>query len=827
MRSFGCPVTILNTLDPLGKFDRKADEGFFVGYFVNSKEFRVFNSRTRIVEETLHITFLENKPNVIESKARLKTVLVKYYILLPLWTRDPLFSSSSKDSLGDGFKPSGEEEKKDIKDPVNEDNKVLSTEEPRVNQQKEANVNNTNNINIVSPTDNATGIKDNVVDKDIVYGCVDDPNMPNLEEIVYSDDDEDINKNKKDERGIVVRNKARLVAQGYTQEEGIDYDEVFALVARIEAIRRLLDIVFSVHRKCSRLKDVIDNGNSFIPSAQTTTNVDGISTTLIPSPITTEEKVQKKNNVKARSMLLMSLPNEHLMTFNQYKDGKTLFAAIQTRFGGNEATKKTQKTLMKQMYKNFSAPSTESHVVAWRNKPNLDTMSFDDLYNNFKIVEKEVKETASLSSSSSSQNMAFVSSPTSTNEVNTAYGVSTANMQVSTASTQVGTASTQDSRTINKTQSTAIPNEPIPQGTGLGGSPKRQDTILGDRHAQTRFERSSKQSYEPPLLRVNTLGSGEDNIQLMELMELYTKLSTRVLTLENNKIAQDLEITHLKKRVKRLEKKIKSRTSQLKMRSKLFVELMSQRKRHFARLRAEEKRRKPPTKAQKRNQMCTYLKNIAGFAHSQVKNKSFKEVQKAFHKTISWINSFVPIDKEVVEGSGKKAERSRKEAVSKKRARKGLDEENKGKGKMVEPEKPLKKKDQIEFDKEVAQRLQAQLQAELEKEERMARQKKEDANIADWDDVQAMMDSRREEEKTTNQSSKEESNVYLSEKHSWVCSQSDKEVVEGSGKKAESSRKEAVSKKRARKGLDEESVKRQKLKDDAEKEELRACLERV
>ncbi|GJV49314.1 hypothetical protein Tco_1439526 [Tanacetum coccineum] len=103
-----------------------------------------------------------------------------------------------------------------------------------------------------------------------------------------------------------------------------------------------------------------ENGNSFKPVAQTTTNVDGTSTSLIPGLITTEEKDQNKNDVKARSMLLMALPNEHLITFNQYKDAKTLFAAIQTRFGGNEATKKTQKTLLKQMYENFSAPRTES-----------------------------------------------------------------------------------------------------------------------------------------------------------------------------------------------------------------------------------------------------------------------------------------------------------------------------------------------------------------------------------------------------------------------------------------------------------------------------------
>ncbi|GJS55436.1 ribonuclease H-like domain-containing protein [Tanacetum coccineum] len=67
MRPFGCPVTILNTLDPLGNFDGKADEGFLVGYFINSNAFRVFNTRTRKVEENLHITFFENKPNVAES----------------------------------------------------------------------------------------------------------------------------------------------------------------------------------------------------------------------------------------------------------------------------------------------------------------------------------------------------------------------------------------------------------------------------------------------------------------------------------------------------------------------------------------------------------------------------------------------------------------------------------------------------------------------------------------------------------------------------------------------------------------------------------------
>ncbi|GJX89419.1 putative ribonuclease H-like domain-containing protein [Tanacetum coccineum] len=68
MRPFGCPATILNTIDHLGKFDDKADEGFFVRYSLNSKAFRVFNSRTRIVEENLHIRFSESIPNAVGSR---------------------------------------------------------------------------------------------------------------------------------------------------------------------------------------------------------------------------------------------------------------------------------------------------------------------------------------------------------------------------------------------------------------------------------------------------------------------------------------------------------------------------------------------------------------------------------------------------------------------------------------------------------------------------------------------------------------------------------------------------------------------------------------
>ncbi|GKE13165.1 hypothetical protein Tco_1416716, partial [Tanacetum coccineum] len=89
----------------------------------------------------------------------------------------------------------------------------------------------------------------------------------------------------------------------------------------------------------------------------------------------------------------------------------------------------------------------------------------------------------------------------------------------------------QDSGNINKTQSMATLNESFPQGTSSGSGLRCQDTILGDAAAQIRFEAASKQSNDPPLSRVNTLGSGEDSMKLKELIELCTKMPERALDL--------------------------------------------------------------------------------------------------------------------------------------------------------------------------------------------------------------------------------------------------------------------------------------------------------
>ncbi|GJY25918.1 putative ribonuclease H-like domain-containing protein [Tanacetum coccineum] len=193
MRPFGCPVTILNTTDHLGKFDGEVDEGFFVWYSINSKAFRVFNSRTRIVEENLHVQFSENTPNIAGSGPNwffdidALTNSMNYYILLPLWPADLQFSKNSKSSPDAEFKPLGYNKKKVTKEPGKEGGDSNNDQEKEDN-----NVNNTNNVNAVSLTVNAVGIEVNAIGTKTSIEVPDYPNMLELEDIFYSDDDKDV-----------------------------------------------------------------------------------------------------------------------------------------------------------------------------------------------------------------------------------------------------------------------------------------------------------------------------------------------------------------------------------------------------------------------------------------------------------------------------------------------------------------------------------------------------------------------------------------------------------------------------------------------------------
>nr|GEW46951.1 hypothetical protein [Tanacetum cinerariifolium] len=331
-------------------FDGKADEGFLVGYSVSSKAFRVFNSRTRIIQETLHISFLENQPNVARSGP---TWLFDIDTLTQSMNYQPVFAGNQPNSSTEpqntdadatfkGKEPESEVHVspsgvRDLSDDFeefsnNRTNRVNAASTPvtivRLNS-----TNNTNTFSVAGPSNTAVNTtfgldgQSSYVDPSQYPN---DPDMPTLEDITYSNDEENVGveadfsnletninvspipttrvhndhpvtqiigdlslapqtrsmtrmvkerggltqeeilqfkmqkvwvlvdlpkskraicskwvfRNKKDERGIVIRNKARFVAQGHTQEECIDHEEVFAPVTRIEDIRTIEEEVY-------------------------------------------------------------------------------------------------------------------------------------------------------------------------------------------------------------------------------------------------------------------------------------------------------------------------------------------------------------------------------------------------------------------------------------------------------------------------------------------------------------------------------------------------------------------------------------------------------
>nr|GEV99855.1 hypothetical protein [Tanacetum cinerariifolium] len=354
MRPFGCPVAILNTLESLDKFDGKVDEGFLVGYSVTSKAFRVFNSRTCIIQETLHVNFLKNNPNVAGFQDKFDAEKAgeesdQQYVLFHVWSSgftNP--QNTDGDATFDGKEPEFDEKKPESEVNVSPSSSAQSRKQDDKTKREAKGK---------SPVESYTGYRNlsvefedfsdnsiNEVNATDASQLLDDPEMPELEDITYSDDEDDVGaeadfnnletsitvsliptirvhkdhhmtqiigdlssatqtrsmtrvakdqepkrvhqalkypswieamleellqfkmqkvwvlvdlscrkraigtkwvfRNKKDEIGIVVRNKARLVAQGHTQNEGIDYEEVFAPVARIEAIRLFLAYAF-------------------------------------------------------------------------------------------------------------------------------------------------------------------------------------------------------------------------------------------------------------------------------------------------------------------------------------------------------------------------------------------------------------------------------------------------------------------------------------------------------------------------------------------------------------------------------------------------------
>nr|GFA71289.1 ribonuclease H-like domain-containing protein [Tanacetum cinerariifolium] len=210
MRPFGCPVTILNTLDPLGKVDGKADEGFLVGYSVSSKAFRVFNNRTRIVQETLHINFLENQPNVAGSRP---TWLLYIDTLTQCMDYQPVVAGNPPNLSADhqntdavAFKVKEPESEVHVSPRSSDKTKKHNKKTKREAKGKslvDAPVTAVEpNLTHSTNSFTAAGPSNNVVSSAFVIGrqflfvdpsyILNDPNMPALEDITYSDDEEDV-----------------------------------------------------------------------------------------------------------------------------------------------------------------------------------------------------------------------------------------------------------------------------------------------------------------------------------------------------------------------------------------------------------------------------------------------------------------------------------------------------------------------------------------------------------------------------------------------------------------------------------------------------------
>ncbi|GKC23718.1 putative ribonuclease H-like domain-containing protein [Tanacetum coccineum] len=262
MRPFGRHNTIINTLDYLGKFDGKSNEGFFVGYSMNSDGPKWLFDIDVLTKSMNYVPVVAgtNSNDLVGTEASngvghssKKTGSSQDYILMPLWKDGSLFDSSLKNASNDEPQPFSDAGKKDDKG-VNKEITTAPLEATHTNlfvDETEVDMSNITTTYPVPSTPNTRIHKDHSLDHVIgdVQSGVQTRRMTKttneqgfISAVYEGKTHKDLHTclNKKDERGIVIRNKVRLVAHGYTYEEGIDYDEVFAPVARIEAIRLFL-----------------------------------------------------------------------------------------------------------------------------------------------------------------------------------------------------------------------------------------------------------------------------------------------------------------------------------------------------------------------------------------------------------------------------------------------------------------------------------------------------------------------------------------------------------------------------------------------------------
>ncbi|GKB81700.1 hypothetical protein Tco_0948595 [Tanacetum coccineum] len=471
MRPFRCPVTILNIIDHLGKFYGKANEEFFVGYSINSKTFKVFNSRTKIVEENLHVQCSENTLNIKGStqayddagKARMELVPGKYYILLPLWTADLPFSQISKISSDARFKPPSDDGKK-----VDEDSRNSEV---------------------------------NVVCRKTRINLPDDPNMHSLKDIVYSDDDEDVSA-KADMNNLDAF--MHIEEEVYVcQPPGFEDPDFLDRVYKVEKAH-IIDYI-KLPELCKK-QTVVANSTKEVEYVATSSCHGQFWATVKEKIINGEVQLQALVDGK-KIIITESIVRRDL----QLEDTEGIDCLP-------NATVVKQLTLM------------GSKTTAWNEFSSTMASAIICLATNHKFnfsKRPKRKDTEIPQSSGPTNNVA----DEAVNEE------------------------------IDDSLERAVTTATSLDISGVG--PRRQETI-GDTITQARSENVSKISNDPLLARGNIHQSCKDGLKLTELMELCTNLQNRVTDLEKTKTYQAQEITSLKRRVKRLEKKGGSRTHRLK-----------------------------------------------------------------------------------------------------------------------------------------------------------------------------------------------------------------------------------------------------------------------
>ncbi|GJR36570.1 hypothetical protein Tco_1212254 [Tanacetum coccineum] len=365
----------------------------------------------------------------------------------------------------------------------------------------------------------------------------------------------------------------------------------------------------------------------------------------------------------------------------------------------------------------------------------------------------------------------------------------------------------QGSGNINRTQSTAIPNDPFSQGIDSGGSPRRQDT-MGDRPDQTRFERLSKQSNKPPLSRANTLGSGEDSIKLQELMDLCTKLPDKVLDLENVKDAQALEIKKIESSAEKSlgDPEDASKQGRNEIDQDEGISWFQEDSETQGRYGHDVGVNTTSTSINTASINITTVEPVTTASAPVTTASVSVSTAKPSTPPTTITTTTTPIKDEdltIAQTLIKmKSEKSKAKGVTMQEPSESgirvrvpppqIDPKNKGKAKMVEPEKPKKKKYQIEYDAGVAQRLQEELDEEARLEREREKEASKAANITEWDDVQAIMDANYE--LGTKLQAKEQGDISIEERSKLFMELMNKRKIHFARLRAEKQRRKPLTK---------------------------------